>query len=74
MIYVPIAVLAAVAVIVFLLGGNRTANRLTPIASLAFAFVIAGLVFSENRSIGYSLLGVGLLLSFIDIYNRSKSK
>ena len=75
MIYVSIAVLAAVAVIVFLLGKNRTANRLTPIAILSFVFIMFGIFASGDYGVvGYSLLAVGLLLSFIDMYNRSKSK
>jgi hypothetical protein len=43
-------------------------------AGLAFGFIMAGLFFGEKRSIGYSLLGVGVLLAVIDIVKRSDGK
>lgn len=70
---ISIAVLAVVAVLVFLLGGRREANRLSPLASLAFGFVLAGILFGEERAIGYSLLGVGVLLSIVDMLSRSRN-
>jgi hypothetical protein len=69
-----IGVLAVIVVLVFLLGKSRKENRLTPLASLAFAFTMAGIIFGENRLVGYSLLGVGLILAVIDILNKSRSK
>ena len=58
-IIVSITVLAIVAVLVFFVGKNsQEKNRLTPIASLAYGFVLAGILFGDDRLIGYSLLGV----------------
>jgi uncharacterized membrane protein len=71
---VSVGVLAVVIVLVFLLGRSRRANRLTPLASLAFAFVLAGICFGENRFLGYSLFGIGVILSVIDILHRSRSR
>ena len=73
-IVVSIAVLAVVAVLVFFVSKNRKENRLTPLASLAFGFVIAGIIFADDKLIGYGLLGVGALLAVIDMFNRSRSK
>ena len=71
---VAIAALAVIAFLVLFVGKNRKENRLTPIASLAFAFVLAGLFFGENRLIGYGLMGVGVLLAVVDIFrNRNKT-
>jgi uncharacterized membrane protein len=39
---ISIAVLAVVAIVVFLVRGKRAENRITPLASLAFAFILAG--------------------------------
>jgi hypothetical protein len=71
---VSIVVLAAIAVLVFLVGKNREKKRLTPLASLAFAFVLAGILFGDNRLLGYGLMGIGVLLAVLDILrNRNKT-
>ncbi|MCP4257143.1 MAG: hypothetical protein GY774_06410 [Planctomycetes bacterium] len=72
---ISIAVLAAIALLVFFLGKSRKENRLTPLAGLAFGFVLAGIIFvDEGRLICYSLMGVGVIFAIIDMFNRSKSK
>lgn len=43
---------------------------MTPLASSAFTFVFAGILFGENRLIGYSLMGVGIILALIDMVNK----
>jgi hypothetical protein len=67
-----LVVLAAVAVLIFFVGKRRNANRLTSLAGLAFGFIVAGILFGENRFIGYGLMGVGVILAIADIVNRSK--
>lgn len=42
-------------------------KQLTPLAGLAFGFVLAGILFGEERIIGYTLLGAGVLLAVIDM-------
>jgi hypothetical protein len=69
---VSIAVLAIVAVLVFLVSKGKRENRLTPLAGLAFGFVLAGILFGDDRVIGYSLMGVGVVLAIIDIFTRSR--
>jgi hypothetical protein len=71
---VSIAVLACIALLVFFIGKSRKENRLTPLASLAFGFVLAGILFGDDRLIGYSLFGIGVILAIIDMLKRSKSK
>ena len=71
---VSIVVLAVTAILVFVVGKNGKKKRLTPLASFAFAFVLAGILFGENRFIGYCLMGVGVLLAVLDIFNKSKKK
>ena len=71
-IVISIAVLAIIAILVFILGKGERQNRLTPLAGLAFAFVIAGIVFGEDRLIGYGLMGVGVVLAIADIIVRSR--
>ena len=75
-IYIAIGIiaLAIVAVTMVFLGKSGKEKRLTPFGGLAFGFILAGLFFGEKRLIGYSLLGVGVLLAIVDIVRRAKSK
>ena len=70
-IIIAIVALAVVALLVFFVRKKKE-NRLTPLASLAFAFTLAGILFSDDRLIGYGLMGVGVLLAVVDIFNRLK--
>ena len=69
---VSVAALAIIAILVFLVSKGKRENTLTPRAGLAFGFVLAGIVFGDDRLIGYSLMGVGVVLAFADIINRSR--
>ncbi len=69
---VAIVVLLVVTIIAFVLGRREAHNRLTPLAGLAFAFVVMGIVFGADRLIGYTLMGIGVLLAVYDIFRRSK--
>jgi heme/copper-type cytochrome/quinol oxidase subunit 4 len=73
-IVMSVAVLAITVLLVFFIARNRKKNKLTPLAGLAFGFVLAGILFGEDRLIGYSLLGIGVILAVIDMFNRLKSK
>ncbi len=73
-IILSIVVLLLVAMLVFLIGKNRSQNRLTSLAGLAFGFILAGVLFGENRLLGYGLMGIGLVVAVIDIYTRGKAK
>lgn len=67
-----VAVLAIVAMLVFVVRRGHRENRLTPLAGLAFAFVVAGIIFGEDRLIGYGLMGIGVILAIVDIVDRSR--
>jgi hypothetical protein len=73
--YIAIAIvaLAVIAALVFFAGKSRNQSKFTPLAGLAFAFVLAGLLFGEDRVIGYGLMGIGVLLAIVDIF-RKQSK
>lgn len=51
---------------------NPKHKRLSPLASLAFILILAGMIFGGNRFIGYGLIGLGLILAVADIYKKSK--
>jgi hypothetical protein len=74
-IYLAIGVISGLAIamnLVFFY--NRKEKGLSRLAGLAFAFVIAGIFLGGQRLIGYSLLGVGVILAVIDIIHKSNSK
>ncbi len=73
-ILVAISVLAVIALLVFAVGKKNGEKRLTPLASFAFAFVLAGILFGDNRLIGYGLMGIGMILAVVDIFNKLKTK
>jgi hypothetical protein len=66
-ILISIVVLAVIVLLLFVAWRARSTARLTPLAGIAFAFVLAGMMFGENRLLGYSLLGVGVVLAVVDI-------
>jgi len=71
---ISIVVLAVVALVVFFVSKNRKENRLTSLAGLAFGFVLAGILFGDDRLIGYGLMGVGVIQAVIDMFRRLKSQ
>lgn len=73
-IIISIIVLAVIALLVFVIGKKGSEKRLTPLASFAFAFVLAGILFGDNRLIGYGLMGIGVILAVVDIFNKLKAK
>ena len=73
-ILISIIVILIVAVLIFFVSKNRNENRLTPFAGLAFGFILAGILFGENRFLGYGLRRVGVIIAVIDIINGARRK
>ncbi len=69
-ILVSIVVLLVVALLVFFASPTRSENHLTPLAGLAFGFIVAGILFGEVRILGYGMMGVGILIAIVDILRR----
>ncbi|PIS43003.1 MAG: hypothetical protein COT24_00490 [Candidatus Kerfeldbacteria bacterium CG08_land_8_20_14_0_20_40_16] len=75
-IYIAISaiVLIVIAVLFVLKRKDRNQKKLSPLAAFAFILVITGIVFGDDRIIGYSLIGIGLVLAIIDIVRIRKKK
>lgn len=72
---ISIVIMIVVAVLVFAVKRGKETRKLTPMADLAFGFVLAGLLFGGYRILGYSLLGVGVILAVADMIGyRGKRK
>ncbi len=73
-IFISILVLAIIAVLVFFVNKNKKDKKFTPLAGLSFAFVLAGIFFGDDRLVGYSLIGAGVILAIIDMIQKLKKK
>lgn len=71
-IYIIISIAALVLVVILFLAARKKGKKLTPLVGFAWALVLAGIIFSEDRLIGYSLIGVGVALAVIDRYITPK--
>jgi hypothetical protein len=71
---VAIVVLMVIALLVFLTSKNRKETRLSPLASLAFGFILAGILFADKGPIGYSLMGVGVLIALVDMFIKIRKR
>ena len=71
---ITIVVLALAATLAFLTGRQKAQNRLTPLAGLAFSCIIAGIIFGEDRYVGYGLMAVGVILAIADMFHRSQTR
>ena len=77
-----IALLIVVGILFVILAKARTPRPLSKLGAFAFLFVILGIasgtiagIFSgPSRLIGYSLMGVGIVLAIVDIIKRAKNK
>jgi preprotein translocase subunit SecG len=63
-----IVVLAVIAIFYFILFKHKKGKGLSPLAGLAFGLMLAGLVFGENRIVGFGFIGVGVILAIADIF------
>lgn len=74
-IYIAIAIiaLALIALALFFISRKKGSNKFTPLAGTAFGFVIAGIIFGENRLIGYGLIGIGVTLAIIDAFLKYRA-
>ena len=73
-IFLVLSILALVTIVAFVLLVKRAPERqrLSPLTGIAFAFIIAGMLFEDNRLIGYILLGIGVIIAVADIIVKAK--
>jgi hypothetical protein len=70
--WIAISISALVVIVVLLLiGRGKQYHKPSNLAILGMSLVVLGIIFGDDRVIGYSFIGVGVLLSVIDaIRNR----
>jgi hypothetical protein len=67
-----VAGLAIIILIMLFLSQKDGNKKLSFLAGLAFAFIIAGIIFGGNKLLGYGLIGTGIILSIVDIIIKSR--
>ncbi|MDD3170347.1 MAG: LPXTG cell wall anchor domain-containing protein [Candidatus Pacebacteria bacterium] len=74
-IYILIGIIALAGIMAVLVLTKKKMNKpLTPLSGLAFGFIIAGMIFGENRLVGYGLMGFGVALAVVDMVRKLKDK
>jgi hypothetical protein len=73
-IVISLVILAIIALLVVLANRHKKDTKLSKLAILAFLFIISGIVFGDDRLLGYGLIGVGVLLAVIDIIRKLREK
>jgi cytochrome bd-type quinol oxidase subunit 2 len=70
--WIAISIVALVVIVVLLLiARGRQYQQPSNLAILGMCLVVLGIIFGDNRLIGYPFIGVGVLLSVIEaIRNR----
>jgi hypothetical protein len=69
-----IIALLIIAILVFFVKKNKKHEKISILGGLSFGFIIAGIVFSNERIICYSLIGIGVIIAVIDIIIKMKSR
>ena len=62
---VGIAIAIVLLAVVFLTRKKKRTNKDNALVTLGIALVVLGIVFGDDRLLGYSFIGVGVLLSII---------
>jgi hypothetical protein len=69
MVYIITAIIALVIIAIFFIFVQKNTGQKQPsgIVYIGLLFIIAGIIFGEDRLFGYSLIGLGAILSIFDI-------
>jgi hypothetical protein len=71
--WIAISVTALVVIVVLLLiARGKQYRKPSNLAILGMSLVVLGIIFGDDRLIGYSFIGVGVLLSVIDAIKNRK--
>jgi hypothetical protein len=68
---VSIVVLAVIAILFFFVNKNKKEKRLTPLAGLAFGFILAGIFFGDNRFLPLWIFLISQRISNLMMQNMS---
>jgi len=74
-VWIAISIVALVVIVVLLLiAGGKQYKKPSNLAILGMSLVVLGIIFGDNRIVGYSFIGAGVLLSVVDIIRNRKQQ
>jgi len=74
-IYIGISIAAFIAIIAVLFLNRRKSHQISTLTMLGLTVIVLGIIFGDNRWVGYPLIGAGVLLAIIDaVYVKSIEK
>ena len=76
-VWIAISIVALVVIMVLLLISRRKRTQIlnpSNLLILAMSLVVLGIIFGDERLIGYSFMGVGILLSVVDAIRNRKQQ
>ena len=73
-IILSIIVLLVIALLVFFVNRSKKEKALTPITVLAFGFILMGILYSSDGLLNYGLMGIGVILSIVDMFRKLRAK
>ena len=74
-VWIAISIVALGVIAVLLLRGRgKQYRKPSNIAVLGMSLVVLGIIFGESRIVGYSLIGIGVLLSVTDAVRNRKQQ
>jgi len=65
-IYIGISIATFIAILVLLIVKRQKSHRISNLTMLGWTMVVLGIIFDYRGLVGYSLIGVGVLLALID--------
>jgi hypothetical protein len=74
-VWIAISIIALVVIMVLLLISRRRENQLinpSNLLVLGMSFMVLGIIFGDERVLGYSFISIGVLLSVIDAIRNRK--
>lgn len=72
-VWIAISIAALVVIVTLLLvGREKQYKKPSNLAVLGMSLVVLGIIFGDDRVLGYSFIGVGVLLSVADIVRNRK--
>lgn len=66
--------LAIIMILIFWVRGKGPEKKMSRLAYLSFIFIFAGLIFNDDKFIGYGLMTIGGILAIIDIVRKLYNK
>lgn len=67
---IAIAVFVILTILFFLTSRKEEKAVFTPLSGLSMGFILIGILFGDDRIIGYGLLGIGVVFAVVDMVQK----